>query len=87
MEMILRRIAVQCEYDPDGDTAHIHVADPATDREAGRTYTCEAKEAGGRIRLHLDSEDRLATVEVLGAHRTLPLSLLRAFSQREEDAR
>ncbi len=80
VEMIFRRISLQCDYDPDGDVAHIHVADPAPDPGPLSIHSCELKEMGGRIDLHLDAGGRLVRIEVAGANRTLPVSLLRAFS-------
>lgn len=63
---------MQCEYDPDSDTAHIHVGGPGTASEPLLTHTCHLGDIGGQVHLHFSSDGRLVTVEVPRANRKLP---------------
>jgi uncharacterized protein YuzE len=81
VETLLRRIALQCDYDPDDDTAHIHVADPGTVSGPLLTRTCHLGDIGGQIHLHFSSDGRLVMVEVPSANRKLPDSVLKQLSR------
>jgi uncharacterized protein YuzE len=79
METILRRVAMQCEYDPDTDKAHIHIADPGASSTATRTFACDAHDIGAQILLDFDLDGRLLLIQILDASRKLPDTFFRAL--------
>ena len=62
-------------YDPETDAAYIYL-DVPTPGSAARTLICDEPEAAGAFHLDLDKSGRLIGIEILGAKRALPASLL-----------
>ena len=68
-------------YDPQTDAAYIYLKEisPGSVR---KTYPCDPREVGGMINLDFDSEGILVGIEVIGASKRLPSSLLALDSNK-----
>ena len=63
-------------YDKSTDAAYIYLTDNIGAGGVAKTYCCDPLEVNGQINLDFDHEGRLVGIEVLGASRRLPLSVL-----------
>jgi uncharacterized protein YuzE len=63
-------------YSPDVDAAYIYLVDVIGAGKALKTYPCDPEAVGGTINLDFDETGQLLGIEVLGARRLLPASLL-----------
>jgi uncharacterized protein YuzE len=73
---IAKEERVRLVYDSTADAASIYLLDTIQDGGTARSHVCDVEMTGCSITLDFDSEDKLVGIEVLGATKLLPSSLL-----------
>ena len=72
--MVSRRLEIR--YDAEADAAYIYVVARGPGRTVARTTFCDVEWEGSAASLDLDAKGGLLGVEILGASKVLPASLL-----------
>jgi uncharacterized protein YuzE len=67
-------------YDRSTDAAYIYMNGDIEAGGVAKTYCCDPLEVNGQINLDFDHENRLVGIEVLGASKRLPLTILESIS-------
>ena len=63
-------------YDAEANAAYIQLPDEIKPGEVARTYPCDPSAAGGMINLNFDAGGVLIGIEIIGARRLVPASVL-----------
>jgi uncharacterized protein YuzE len=70
---------MRLSYDEESDAATIYIANEIAPGGAPRSVMCDLEVRDGAVILLLDEDDRLVGIEVLGASRVLPPTVLHGF--------
>jgi uncharacterized protein YuzE len=63
-------------YDPQADAAFIYIVEEIAPGEASRSFMCDLEVSEGAVILVTDADQGLLGIEVLGASRLLPASVI-----------
>jgi len=69
--------SLEMRYDEEADAAYIYVVPRGPGRSVARTKFCDVELDGSAVSIDLNADDQILGIEILGASKVLPVSLLR----------